>query len=76
VKVLEEINSKFNRKFEEINPKFNKNDEFMLISNINNTKDQIIHLGWSGGIGLGLGTVLLLKISISILSSANLGGLI
>jgi hypothetical protein len=33
VEVLDDINSKFNRKLEEkINSKFNKNDEFMLIS--------------------------------------------
>jgi hypothetical protein len=35
------------------------------------------HLGWSSGIGLGLGSVLLLKVSSSILSvsGANLSGL-
>jgi hypothetical protein len=32
-------------------------------------------LGWPGGIGLGLGSVLLRKVSGSILSGANLGGL-
>jgi hypothetical protein len=36
----------------------------------------LTHLGWSGGIGLGPGSVLLLKVSSSILSGANLGGLI
>jgi hypothetical protein len=34
------------------------------------------HLGWSDGIGLGLGSVLLVKVSGSILTGANLGGLI
>jgi len=34
------------------------------------------HLGWPGGIGLGLGSVLLLKVSGSILLGANLSGLI
>jgi hypothetical protein len=34
------------------------------------------HLGWSGGIELALGSVLLLKVSGLILSGANLGGLI
>jgi hypothetical protein len=32
-------------------------------------------LGWPGGIGLGLGSALLRKVSGSILSGANLGGL-
>jgi hypothetical protein len=32
-------------------------------------------LGWPDGIGLGLGSVLLRKVSGSILSGANLGGL-
>ena len=34
------------------------------------------HLGWPSGIGLGSASVLLLEISSSILSDANLGGLI
>jgi len=34
------------------------------------------HLGWPGGIGLGPGSVLLLKVSGSILPGANLNGLI
>jgi len=34
------------------------------------------HLGWPSGIGLGLGSVPLLKVSGSILSGVNLGGLI
>jgi hypothetical protein len=33
-------------------------------------------LGWSGGIGLGPGSVLLLKVSRSILTDDNLGWLI
>jgi len=33
-------------------------------------------LGWPGGIGLGLGSVLLLKVLGSILSGVNWGGLI
>jgi len=36
----------------------------------------ITHLGWPSGIGLGLGSVLLLEVSGLILSSANLGGLV
>jgi len=36
----------------------------------------LIHLGWPGGIDLGSGSVLLLEVSSSILSSVNLGGLI
>ena len=36
----------------------------------------ITHLGWSGGIDLGPGSVLLLEVSSSIPSSANLDGLI
>jgi len=34
------------------------------------------HLGWPGDIDLGSGSMLLLEISCSILSGANLGGLI
>jgi len=34
------------------------------------------HLGWPGGIDLGLGSVLLLKVSGSILFGTNLSGLI
>jgi len=34
------------------------------------------HLGWSSGIGLRPGSVLLLKVSGSILSGANLRGLV
>jgi hypothetical protein len=34
------------------------------------------HLGWSSGIALGPESVLLLEVSSSILSGANLGGLI
>jgi len=34
------------------------------------------HLGWPSGIGLGPGSVLLLKVSGSILSDANLRGLV
>ena len=33
-------------------------------------------MGWPSGIGLGFGSVLLLKVSGSILSGVNLGGLI
>jgi len=36
----------------------------------------VTHLGWPSGIGLKLGNVLLLKVSGSILSSANLRGLV
>ncbi|PNX62219.1 hypothetical protein L195_g061046, partial [Trifolium pratense] len=36
----------------------------------------ITHLGWSGGIGLRPGSLLLLKVSGSILSGAKLGRLI
>jgi hypothetical protein len=38
--------------------------------------DFLTHLGWSGGIGLGPRSVLLLKVLGSILFGANLGGLI
>jgi len=34
------------------------------------------HLGWFGGIDLGPGSMLLLKVSGSIPSGANLGGLV
>jgi hypothetical protein len=36
----------------------------------------LTYLGWSDGIGLGPGSVLLFKVSGSIISGANLGGLI
>jgi len=36
----------------------------------------VTHLGWPGGIGLGLGSLLLLEVSRSILPSTNLGGLL
>jgi hypothetical protein len=35
---------------------------------------ELTHLGWSGGIGLGPGSVRLLKVSGSILFGANLDG--
>jgi len=39
--------------------------------------DMLTHLGWSSGIGLGLGSMLLLlKVSGSILAGANLRGLV
>jgi len=41
-----------------------------------NECDYITHLSWSGGIGLGLGSVLLLKVLGSILPGVNFGGLI
>ena len=34
------------------------------------------HLGWSGGVDLGPWSMLLLKVSDSLLPSANLGGLV
>jgi len=37
---------------------------------------EITHLSWPSGIGLGSGSVLLLKVSGLILSSANLRGLV
>jgi len=36
----------------------------------------VIHLGWPSGIGLRPGSVLLLKVSSSILSNAKLKGLV
>jgi len=48
--------------------------------NVNILLDTIVkfltHLGWSGGIGLGLRSVLLLKVPGSILFVVNWGGLI
>jgi hypothetical protein len=41
-----------------------------------NMASGVCHLGWSSGIGLETENILLLKVSSSILSGINLGGLI
>jgi hypothetical protein len=46
------------------------------LHNINIKWQLLTHLGWFGGIGLGPESVLPLKVSSSILSGANLGGLV
>jgi len=48
--------------------------KYELIVNLTSIAFMSTHLGWPSGIGLGLGSVLLLKVSGSILSSANLRG--
>lgn len=53
--------------------------EFILDQNFNQGKprgEASTHFGWLGGIGLRSGSVLLLKVSGSILSDVNLGGLL